>query len=136
MNAASASTATTERKAALGGLFADKRLHLRPAWGGGGVLPKLKRITHMRLIFALGLLALGSAPALAGQAEAQSCASGLDANGQLIFTSALPQVAPGADLKGIVTDTTKSLVKSGQIKRGDARSAAEAAGACLKLAMQ
>jgi hypothetical protein len=90
----------------------------------------------MRVIIALGLLALSAAPALAGQAEAQSCASGLDANGQLIFTTALPQVAPGADLKGVLTDATKSLVMSGKIKRGDARPAAEAAGACLKLAMQ
>jgi hypothetical protein len=84
-------------------------------------------------VVALGALA---GLAIAGQAEAQSCASGLDANGKLIFTTALPQVAPGADLKGIVTGTAKSLVKSGQIKRGDARPSAEAAGACLKLAMQ
>lgn len=90
----------------------------------------------MCFIIALGLLAVSAVPALAGHAEAQSCASGLDANGQLIFTTALPQVAPGADLKGIVTGTAKSLVKSGQIKRGDARPSAEAAGACLKLAMQ
>ena len=45
-------------------------------------------------------------------------------------------MAPGADLKGVVTDTTKSLVKSGQVPRGEARPAAEAAGECLKLAMQ
>lgn len=91
----------------------------------------------MRLtIAALGLLALSAAPALAGQAEAQSCAAGLDANGTQIFNAALPQVAPGADLKGVVTDVTKSLVKSGQVPRGDARSAAMAAGECLKLAMQ
>ena len=55
---------------------------------------------------------------------------------QLIFNTALPQVAPGADLKGVVTDATKSLVKSGQISRGDARPAAMAAGECLKLAMK
>ena len=85
---------------------------------------------------ALCLFALSAAPALAGQAEAQSCATGLDANGQLIFSTALPQVAPGADLKGIVTDVTKSLVKGGQIKRGDAKPSAMAAGECLKLAMQ
>lgn len=90
----------------------------------------------MRMMTAFCLLALGAVPALAGQAEAQSCAAGLDANGQMIFNAALPQVAPGADLKGVVTDTTKSLVKSGQIKRGDAKPAAMAAGECLKLAMQ
>jgi hypothetical protein len=90
----------------------------------------------MRFTIALSLLALSAAPALAGQAEAQSCAAGLDANAKLIFNAALPQVAPGADLRGVVTDTTKSLVKAGQVPRGEARPAAEAAGQCLKLAMQ
>ena len=90
----------------------------------------------MRVTVAIALLALSAAPALAGQAEAQSCAAGLDANAKLIFTTALPQVAPGADLKGVVTDTTKSLVKAGQVPRSAARPAAEAAGQCLKLAMQ
>ena len=90
----------------------------------------------MRVTVAIALLTLSAAPAFAGQAEAQSCAAGLDANAKLIFTTALPQVAPGADLKGVVTDTTKSLVKAGQVPRGEARPAAEAAGQCLKLAMQ
>lgn len=90
----------------------------------------------MRIFFAAGLLALSAAPALAGTAEAQSCAGSLDAGGQQIFNAALPQVVPGADLKGIVTDVTKSLVKSGQIKRADARPAAMAAGECLKLAIK
>jgi hypothetical protein len=36
----------------------------------------------------------------------------------------------------VVTDATKSLVKSGQVARGDARPAAIAAGECLKLAMK
>jgi azurin len=96
----------------------------------------MKRIAQMRLMFAFGLLALSAAPALAGTAEAQSCAGSLDANSQLIFNTALPQVAPGADLKGVVTNVTKSLVKSGQISRGDARPAAMSAGECLKLAMK
>ena len=90
----------------------------------------------MRIMIALGLLVLTAAPALAGTAEAQSCAGSLDANSQLIFNTALPQVAPGANIKGVVTDVTKSLVKSGHISRGDARQAAMAAGECLKLAMK
>ena len=96
----------------------------------------LQMITRMRLTIALGLLALSAAPALAGQAEAQSCAAGLDPNAALIFNATLPQVGPGADLKGVLTASTKSLVKAGQVSRGDARPAAEAAAACLKLAMQ
>jgi hypothetical protein len=96
----------------------------------------IEKDCQMRVMIALGLLAFSAAAAHAGQAEAQSCAGGLDANGQLIFNTALPQVAPGVDLKGIVTDVTKSLVKSGQVPRGDARPAAQSAGECLKLAMK
>lgn len=90
----------------------------------------------MRLFTALSLLALTAAPAFAGTAEATSCAAGLDANGQAIFNAVLPQVTPAIDLRGAVTSATKSLVMSGQISRSVARPAAEAAGACLKLAMQ
>ncbi|WP_395687297.1 hypothetical protein [Aestuariivirga sp.] len=90
----------------------------------------------MRFTSAVLLLALSAAPALAGQTEAQNCAAGLDANGQLIFNAVLPQVTPSVDLKGAVTTATKSLVTSGQITRADARPAAMAAGECLKLAMQ
>lgn len=86
-------------------------------------------------IVAAALIAL-TLPSVAGLPEAKSCASGLDTNGQIIFNAALPQVAPGADLKGVLTTTTKSLVKSGEIKRGDAKPAAMAASECLKLAMQ
>ncbi len=90
----------------------------------------------MRIITALALLALSAAPAFAGAAEAKSCAAGLDANGQLIFNTALPQVAPGVDLRGVVTTVTKSLVSSGQVPMSSARPAAMAAGECLKMAMQ
>lgn len=90
----------------------------------------------MRIITAIALLALTAAPAFAGTAEAESCAAGLDANGKLIFSTALPQVNPSADLKGVVTATTKSLVSSGQVPMSAARPAAMAAGQCLKLAMQ
>lgn len=90
----------------------------------------------MRFTAAIILLSLTAAPVLAGQSEAQSCAAGLDANGQLIFNAVLPQVTPSVDLKGAVTAATKSLVSAGQITRSDARPAAMAAGECLKLAMQ
>ena len=90
----------------------------------------------MRIITALTLLALSAAPAFAGAAEAQSCAAGLDANGQMIYSAVIPQVTPAIDLKGAVTTATKSLVMSGKISRSVAKPAAMAAGACLKLAMQ
>ena len=90
----------------------------------------------MRIITAIALLAISAAPAFAGAAEATSCAAGLDANGQKIFNAALPQVTPSANLKTVVTTTTKSLVSSGQVSMSAARPAAMAAGKCLKMAMQ
>ncbi len=89
----------------------------------------------MRIVTAIALLALSAAPAFAGAAEATSCAAGLDANGQKIFNTAMPQVKPSADLKALVTATTKALVSSGQVPMSAARPAAMAAGKCLKLAM-
>ena len=90
----------------------------------------------MRILTAVCLLALSAAPAFAGQAEAQSCAAGLDANSQVIFNAVLPQVTPSIDLKGAVTTATKAMVESGQLSMSKARPAAMAAGECLKLAMQ
>ena len=51
-----------------------------------------------------------------------------------IFDAALADVSAGGDLKEVVTDHTKALVAAGTLARGDARSAATAAAACLKLA--
>lgn len=90
----------------------------------------------MRILTAVCLLALSAAPAFAGQAEAQSCASGLDANGKAIFEAVLPEVTPSVDLKAAVTTATKAMVESGQLSMSKARPAAMAAGECLKLAMQ
>jgi hypothetical protein len=90
----------------------------------------------MRIITAIAFLALSAAPALAGAAEAKNCATSLDPNGQAIFNAALPQVAPGVDLKAVVTTATKALISSGQVPMSSARPAAMAAGQCLKMAMQ
>jgi hypothetical protein len=90
----------------------------------------------MRILIAIALLAVSAAPAIAGAAEAKSCAAGLDANGQLIFSTVMPQVTPTVDLRAVVTAATKSLVSSGQVPRSAARPAAMAAAECLKLAMQ
>ncbi|WP_373503292.1 hypothetical protein [Aestuariivirga sp.] len=88
----------------------------------------------MRIMMVALVLALGATPGLAGQAEAKSCAGGLDANSQLIFNAVLPQISASTDLRAAVTDATKSLVMSGKIARANARPAATAAGECLKLA--
>jgi hypothetical protein len=72
--------------------------------------------------------------ARADAASAQKCAAGLPKDGQAIFQATLPQVQPGADLRDVVTASTRSLVESGQIDRGSARQSAVAAAQCLRLA--
>ena len=78
------------------------------------------------------LLALVASP-LAAE-DAATCAAKLDAAGKAIFDAALADVSAGGDLKEVVTEHTKALVAAGTLARGDARSAATAAAACLKLA--
>ncbi|BBE72557.1 hypothetical protein [Oharaeibacter diazotrophicus] len=72
-------------------------------------------------------------PVWADGAAADACASKLGAEAGAIYAAARPGVAAGGDLKATITDATKALVKAGKIARADARSNAQAAGACLKL---
>ncbi|MBS7702600.1 hypothetical protein [Chelatococcus asaccharovorans] len=70
--------------------------------------------------------------AMASPAGAAACAAKLGKSAQIIYNAVAPQVSGGGDLRGLVTDQTRGLVMSGQISRGDARPAAEAAGQCLE----
>jgi hypothetical protein len=87
------------------------------------------------VVLALGLAcapALG--PARADTAAANTCAAGLSKDARTIFDATLPKVAPGVDLKSVVTSTTRGLAMSGTIDRGTARESATQAGTCLKKA--
>lgn len=83
-----------------------------------------------------GLLVAASSLSIAGAqaapAGAAACAAKLNATARLIYNTVAPQVPGNADLRGLITDRTRSLVISGQISRSDARPAAEAAGQCLE----
>ncbi len=83
-------------------------------------------------VTALGLICMASA-ASADRPAADKCAAKLSSDGQAIYQASAPLVAPGADLRGIITNQTKSLVMNGSINRSAAKPAAEAAGGCLKL---
>ncbi|TCT01514.1 hypothetical protein [Aquabacter spiritensis] len=86
----------------------------------------------LRVILAAGFCVVATG-ALADKAAGDKCAANLNTDGKAIYAGAAPQVAPGADLRGIVTAQTQSLVKSGAIGMSGARSAAEAAGKCLAM---
>lgn len=72
--------------------------------------------------------------ARADSAAANDCAASLSKDAKTIFDATLPQVAPGADLRSLLTTNTRSLAMSGTIDRGSARQSATAAAKCLQRA--
>jgi hypothetical protein len=86
----------------------------------------------MAAVVATPLLA---APAAANRAAADACAAKLPADAKLVYAAAIGSVAAGIDLRDMVRSKTRALVIGGKLSRGQARPAAEAAGACLKQAL-
>lgn len=80
-------------------------------------------------------LPLSTAASLADRTAADSCAAKLPADSKLIYAASIGAVAPGADLKEVVRARTRSLVMDGKVSRGQAQTAAVAAGDCLKRAL-
>jgi hypothetical protein len=86
-------------------------------------------------VIAAAAVQLLSAPALADRAAADACATKLSPEAKLIFATVIGEVKPGANLPDVVRAKTRGLVMAGKLSRGQARPAAEQAGACLKQAL-
>lgn len=82
---------------------------------------------------AAAVLLLAAGPALADKAAADKCAAGLAPDAKAIYTASAPEFAAAPDGKAVVKAKTQALVKAGTVSMGGARSAAMAAGGCLKL---
>jgi hypothetical protein len=87
----------------------------------------------MRLVGLTLVFALAPGVALADKAAADACAAKLTAKPKLIYDVSYPKIATATIPDVLKAETTK-LVQAGQVSRAEARPAAEAAGACLKLA--
>lgn len=94
-------------------------------------MPKLN--ISCALIVAAAMI-LPVAPSFAGRPEADACAAKLPADAKIIYAETIGSVATASNMQDVVRSKTRSLVMSGKLSRGQARPAAEAAGACLKLA--
>ncbi len=81
----------------------------------------------------MAALTVGRA-ALAQDATAAACAAKLPKDAKTIFDATLPKIIPGANLRDLVTATTRSLAVAGNISRSTARDSAIAAGQCLQQA--
>ncbi len=91
----------------------------------------MHRTSLLFIAAAASALLFSAVPSFADRAAADKCAAGLSADSKLIYAAAIGSVAPGVDLKDVVTSKTRSLVFAGKLGRGGARTAAEAAGTCL-----
>lgn len=67
-------------------------------------------------------------------AGANACAAKLPKDARTIYDATLPKVTPGADLRDVVTNSTRDLAMAGSINRGSARQSATQAAQCLRLA--
>ena len=89
----------------------------------------MKRFILVTYLLYAGLPGL----ALADTAAAKACAGGLSPAAQQIYRAVLANPDPSSSLPDRVRAQTRSLVMAGALERAGTRSAAEAAGACLKL---
>lgn len=81
-------------------------------------------------VFSLAVLL--PAAAFAGQPEADTCAAKLTPDGQKIYAATAPRIAPGVDLRTVITTEVRKLVMSGELSRDTAKKNAPAAGSCLQ----
>lgn len=87
---------------------------------------------RLRLLPLLGLFLLPAVAQAADQAAASACAAQLSKDGQLLYGKVAPTMTPQTDIKDALTSVARPMVMGGSMSRDTARTAAEAAGECLK----
>jgi hypothetical protein len=90
----------------------------------------------MKFLWLTGILVLLPAAAFADRQAADTCSATLPKDAAAIYSASVAQISPSANVREIVRNVTRAMVRSGNLSRSDARPAAEAAGACLKLLKQ
>lgn len=86
----------------------------------------------MHMVKLTLVLTLISSPALADRKSADACAARLPEDAGAIYKSAVGQVGPDVDNKSIVRGIAENMISAGKLSMISARSAAQAAGQCLK----
>ena len=87
---------------------------------------------RLRLLPLLGLFLLPAVAQAADQAAASACAALRSKDGQLLYGKVAPTRTPQTDIKAALTSVARPMVMGGSMSRDTARTAAEAAGECLK----
>jgi hypothetical protein len=86
------------------------------------------------MIVALCLCPLPGAPALADQANANTCAAFLGTEARLVFDAVQADPQPTQPLRKVLATKVGGLVATGKLSLLSARSAATAASDCLRIA--
>jgi len=86
----------------------------------------------MRALKVGVVAAVLASPAYADRKNADACAAGLSPDSKAIYAAAVGKMRRGADNEAVVTAITLSKVSSGRLSPLTAKTAAEAAGDCLK----
>lgn len=76
---------------------------------------------------------LTAGTAAADTAAADRCAASLAKDPRTIYDACAPSVQPTTDIKALLTETTRGMVKAGTLGRFGARDSARAAYECLAL---
>lgn len=66
--------------------------------------------------------------------KAAQCVTELNPQSRMIFDAVYPKMATAKDIRDLVKETTKGFVKSGKLKRDEAKDSAMAAGKCIRMA--
>lgn len=67
--------------------------------------------------------------------DAATCAAGLSESARMIYDAVIPQLPPpeGETAEDVMRGEVRPMVRAGDLRRGDARDAAQEAGPCLRL---
>ncbi|MHB2167789.1 hypothetical protein [Alsobacter sp. R-9] len=102
--------------------------------------PRLHTLARALLAVVPAIVApamLVAVPALAAnKAAGDACAAKLPETSRLIYDGTMAANPTPANARDIVRATTERLVKDGKVGMLQARSAAEAAGSCLEIALK
>lgn len=87
----------------------------------------------MRLTTIACAALLAATAAVAETTPLDRCAADLAKDPRAIYDASAAAVQPTTDLKALLTEKTRGLVKAGTVERASARDAARAAYKCLEL---
>jgi hypothetical protein len=93
-------------------------------------------MVKFRIAMLAALAAVCAASAQAAGPAGDACAASLTPDGKAIYAATMAAKPTTETLRSTIEKEARSLVMGGKVGRGQARENAEAAGECVKVALQ